>query len=192
MPVIPPDAGRAPESLHTCGSDRDTCWGCERDKRLRGDIERIARRAVSGAAPEGQIDFEIDELVKSELSALRVERDALTQQLEQAYGYLSRLFLHCAPQCEALPTLLGVATQIDSYIASAHQRAEAAEASHVRLREALKEQRPALERAWQLLEGLRLGVEWELAPPIKREIATVADHLAALLAASPGRTTEQA
>jgi hypothetical protein len=34
-----------------------------------------------------------------------------------AYGYLSRLFVTCAPQCEPLPTLLGVCTQIDNLIA---------------------------------------------------------------------------
>jgi hypothetical protein len=34
--------------------------------------------------------------------------------------------------------------------------------------------RHALERAFVILEGLRLVVDWELAPPIKREIADVA------------------
>jgi hypothetical protein len=39
----------------------------------------------------------------------------------------------------------------------------------------------ALEPAFVLLEGLRLGVEWELAPPIRAEIARVAELLAVLL-----------
>lgn len=42
---------------------------------------------------------------------------ALPSEAEQAYGYLSRLFKEVAPQCEPLPNLLGVCTQIDNYIA---------------------------------------------------------------------------
>jgi hypothetical protein len=42
----------------------------------------------------------------------------LTQaETDRAYAYLSRLFVVCAPQCEPLPTLLGVCTQIDNLIA---------------------------------------------------------------------------
>ena len=33
------------------------------------------------------------------------------------YGYLSRLFKHLAPQCEPLPDMLGLCTQIDNLIA---------------------------------------------------------------------------
>ncbi len=33
------------------------------------------------------------------------------------YGYLARLFKHLAPQCEPLPDLLGLCTQIDNLIA---------------------------------------------------------------------------
>lgn len=51
------------------------------------------------------------------LDALLAERDTALHEKEEAYGYLSRLFLHCAPQCEVLPSLLGVCTQIDNYIA---------------------------------------------------------------------------
>ena len=40
-----------------------------------------------------------------------------TTEAEEAYGYLSRLFKFCAPQCEPLPTLIGVCTQIDNLIA---------------------------------------------------------------------------
>ena len=35
----------------------------------------------------------------------------------QAYGYLARLFKEVAPQCSPLPTLMGLCTQIDNYIA---------------------------------------------------------------------------
>ena len=38
-------------------------------------------------------------------------------EAEQAYGYLSRLFVHLAPQCTPLPTLMGICTQIDNLIA---------------------------------------------------------------------------
>lgn len=35
----------------------------------------------------------------------------------QAYGYLSRLLITCAPQCQPLPDLLGLCSQIDNLIA---------------------------------------------------------------------------
>jgi hypothetical protein len=54
------------------------------------------------------------------IEELACQRDAAyargRAEIEQAYGYLSRLFLRCAPQCEALSDLLGVCTQIDNYI----------------------------------------------------------------------------
>jgi hypothetical protein len=44
--------------------------------------------------------------------------DVMECQLEKpAYDYLVRLFAVCAPQCEPLPTLLGLCTQIDNLIA---------------------------------------------------------------------------
>jgi len=44
--------------------------------------------------------------------------DVMDCQLEkQAYGYLARLFVLCAPQCTPLPTLMGLCTQIDNLIA---------------------------------------------------------------------------
>jgi hypothetical protein len=39
------------------------------------------------------------------------------KEAEEAYGYLSRLFKSCAPQCEPFPDLMGLATQIDNLIA---------------------------------------------------------------------------
>ena len=44
---------------------------------------------------------------------------------DEAYDYLSRLFKNLAPQCKPLPTLPGLATQIDNYIAGQHQKNEA-------------------------------------------------------------------
>lgn len=37
-------------------------------------------------------------------------------ELEQARGYAERLFRSWAPQCEPLPDLLGLLTQIDNYV----------------------------------------------------------------------------
>jgi hypothetical protein len=44
--------------------------------------------------------------------------DIMECQLEkQAYDYLARLFVTCAPQCTPLPSLMGLCTQIDNLIA---------------------------------------------------------------------------
>jgi hypothetical protein len=48
-------------------------------------------------------------------------RRAPAPEATQAYEYLRRLFLHKAPQCEALPDLLGLCTQIDNLIAGLKQ-----------------------------------------------------------------------
>ena len=45
------------------------------------------------------------------------------QEGDQAYGYLSRLFVHCAPRCEPLPTLMGLCTQIDNLIVGLKEKA---------------------------------------------------------------------
>lgn len=52
-------------------------------------------------------------------TALERIADALGKPKEavEAHGYLSRMFKNCAPQCEPLPDLLGVCTQIDNLIA---------------------------------------------------------------------------
>lgn len=42
----------------------------------------------------------------------------------EVYGYLSRLFLHYAPQCEPLPTLPGLATQIDNLLVGMRRQEE--------------------------------------------------------------------
>jgi hypothetical protein len=48
-----------------------------------------------------------------------------------------------------------------------------------------------LREAYVVLEGLRLGVEWELAPPIKTEIARVADKLKAALTTAHASQPEE-
>ena len=51
----------------------------------------------------------------------------------EAYGYLSRLFKLVAPQCEPLPTLIGLCTQIDN--AFVYVREQARESLLARLRD---------------------------------------------------------
>jgi hypothetical protein len=46
-------------------------------------------------------------------------------------------------------------------------------------------QREALRRAFVILEGLRLAVDWELAPPIMKEIGEVAGIVGELLGKTP-------
>ena len=47
-----------------------------------------------------------------------VQRDPATRQArDEAREYLTRLLKTCAPQCEPLPTLEGLCTQIDNLIA---------------------------------------------------------------------------
>lgn len=48
---------------------------------------------------------------------LRVEFNALLQERDGAYGYLSRLFKSNAPQCEPFNDLMVLCTQIDNLIA---------------------------------------------------------------------------
>jgi hypothetical protein len=47
---------------------------------------------------------------------------ALTKERDDAYGYLSRLFVALAPQCTPLPYLLGVCTQIDNWSVGAKEK----------------------------------------------------------------------
>lgn len=44
-------------------------------------------------------------------------------EADEAYGYLSGLFKLVAPQCDPLPSLMGLCTQIDNYIAGLRQHA---------------------------------------------------------------------
>lgn len=54
------------------------------------------------------------EMLEAALIALSENKE---RQTSEAYAYLKRLFLICAPQCEPLPDLLGLSTQIDNLIA---------------------------------------------------------------------------
>ena len=45
-----------------------------------------------------------------------------TNGLEEAYGYASRLFKSLAPQCEVLPDIMGVLTQIDNWCSAPHKQ----------------------------------------------------------------------
>lgn len=47
----------------------------------------------------------------------KVDEHNSEEQSSEAYQYLRRLFLHCAPQCIPLPDTLGLCTQIDNVIA---------------------------------------------------------------------------
>lgn len=49
--------------------------------------------------------------------AINLDKRNTKDQETEAYQYLKRLFLHLAPQCCALPDLLGVCTQLDNAIA---------------------------------------------------------------------------
>lgn len=57
---------------------------------------------------------------------------ALSDEPEEAYGYLVRLFRRVAPQCEPLGSVIGLATQIDNYIAGLHAD-RAADAGTIKL-----------------------------------------------------------
>lgn len=70
-------------------------------------------------------------------------REQPTGDAIEAYGYLSRLFLSLAPQCVALPTLTGLATQLDNYIAGQQE-----DLASARQRQRELEQR---ERTFQVL-----------------------------------------
>jgi hypothetical protein len=74
---------------------------------------------------------------------------------EEAYGYLSRLFVRYAPQCEPLPTLLGVVTQIDNLLTGLRERAEAAEARIAQLEQAWRPIESAPKDAFVTVLGCR-------------------------------------
>jgi hypothetical protein len=59
---------------------------------------------------------------KADLLAHLASQEQRIRQLDEGYGYLSRLFTSRAPQCEPLDDLPGLATQIDNYIVGLKQR----------------------------------------------------------------------
>lgn len=50
------------------------------------------------------------------IDRLRAQVTALEQERDEAHSYLSRVFVGRAPQCEPLPDMLGVCTQIDNLL----------------------------------------------------------------------------
>jgi hypothetical protein len=50
-------------------------------------------------------------------NAIALALDAARAEEREAYDYLRRVFEICAPECEPLPDLMGLCTQIDNLIA---------------------------------------------------------------------------
>jgi hypothetical protein len=63
------------------------------------------------------------------------QADAALKDHAEALGYLTRLFQHLAPQCEPLPDVAGLATQIDNYIAAEHQKLATGDTERSRLQQ---------------------------------------------------------
>ncbi len=62
-------------------------------------------------------DYEFDEAkVKAALSPDAGSHLLTPEQVNQAYAYACRLFKHYAPQCECLPDLMGVISQLDNLL----------------------------------------------------------------------------
>ena len=86
-----------------------------------GEMSPFAARQIAGQideflkAVEGATEGDADDLTK------RAARDdsftATVRQYNEADGYARRLFKHYAPQCEPMPTLPGVLSQLDNLIA---------------------------------------------------------------------------
>lgn len=69
-------------------------------------LQPLAREAAKPGAPDRVLqDF------------ARRFMELPTDPATRAYGYLSRLFKSCAPQCEPFDDLIGLCTQIDNLIA---------------------------------------------------------------------------
>jgi len=80
---------------------------CRKPTKGHDDADRLGhiRRIFGWRPPE-----EWDE------TFLLHQLDKAREEERKAYGYLGRLFLHCAPQCVLLPDLMGLCTQIDNLI----------------------------------------------------------------------------
>jgi hypothetical protein len=97
-----------------------TCFYCVLCKKLRA--------VRCGEHPETADNIQIEnvegESLKPIIEQLQAENNLLhaldikagSNDAREAYGYLARLFVHYAPQCEPLPTLMGVVTQIDNLL----------------------------------------------------------------------------
>lgn len=101
---------------------------------LKEDNARL-RATVDGLTAEQRCDVHPNEVLGDRVCQECFQADlndsvmGHIKERDEAYGYLSRLFVSCAPQCEPLPTLPGLATQIDNYIAGCHQAKASAESS---------------------------------------------------------------
>jgi len=84
---------------------------------------------------------------------------------DEAYGYLSRLFLHYAPQCQPLPTLPGLCTQIDNLIVGLAEKADKGNPQPSALASP-REGLTALERIELVLPGLEGLVQNTVMGPI--------------------------
>lgn len=71
--------------------------------------DTLARTATDGNAPHAS--------VPSGTTRETPDVAVLAGGESEAYRYLRRVFEHCAPQCQALPDMLGLCTQIDNLIA---------------------------------------------------------------------------
>ena len=54
----------------------------------------------------------------------------MTDELEDGRAEATRVLNACAPQCEPLPTVAGIITQIDNYIIGLRERLQLAEDIH--------------------------------------------------------------
>jgi hypothetical protein len=101
------------------------------------------RCAVLEALPElyGEKYREAEGYVQA-LATLQQQHAALQQrcaEVEEGKGYLLRLWQLIAPQCEPLPTLAGLATQFDNYIAGRNQDINALQARLAQVEGALRD-----------------------------------------------------
>lgn len=90
-------------------------------------LEAVAKKAAAfhqamlapiGRMPEGYLSRAQDELEEafSALNALPADPDPAPAEVEQAHSYLARLLQNTHPQCEPLPDLWGLCTQIDNMV----------------------------------------------------------------------------
>lgn len=93
---------------------------------VRGDYVRTedadkAYDALQKTLEDERSDFasfrEHHTATEKALDATKADNTALNKELEDSYQYLARLLRHAAPQCEPLPELLGLCTQIDNLLA---------------------------------------------------------------------------
>ena len=90
--------------------------------------------------PDGAFYEDVPKHVKEmaeQLAQEQARREAVEQELNEGKGYLVRLWGLIAPQCNVLPTLVGLATQFDNYIAGTNQDLKASQEALRLVRDAL-------------------------------------------------------